>query len=85
MKKVKFNDNIQEFITYSYKEYDRSCIDHVLYRKITNDEMNNILLSLDLYKLYNMYIHKDSYQNNSYSTRKIFLSKSHCTSNFNLT
>lgn len=68
------NTNI-EFITYSSKEYDRTSIDHVLYRRayriISNEEMNAIYVNLDLYKLYEMIVHKSSLKNNLYHIKKI--------------
>lgn len=73
MKFVKFNDNITEYITYSNAEYDRSVIDHVLYRKaykrISEDEYNNIFALLDIYKLYVMPVHNLSLKNNQYHTK----------------
>ena len=72
-KTVKFNNDIIEHITYSYKEYDRSTIDHVLYRRsynqISDQELNNIYIVLDIYKLYDMSVHKDSFKNNKYHSR----------------
>ena len=69
-KKVKFDDIITEYITYSYKEYDRLCIDHVLYRKaynmISDIEIYNLYLDLDKYKLYEMVVNKESFCNNLY-------------------
>ena len=76
-KTVVFNlDKNATFNTYSPEEYDRTCIDHVLYRKayklISNDEFNSIYVSLDLYKLYEMPIHRDSLKNNLYHIKKSF-------------
>lgn len=63
--------------TYSRNEYDRSCIDHVLYRRayrrISDEEMNAIYVNLDLYKLYEMSVHKSSFKNNSYHIKKILV------------
>lgn len=74
-KKIVFNNNIEIFTTYSSNEYDRSCIDHVLYRKayqrISDKEMDNIYILLDIYKLYEMKVHKNSFSNNLYHTKCI--------------
>lgn len=74
-KNVSFNLNNQICITHSPKDYDRFQIDSVLYRKnynrISNDEWRTIFINLDLYKLYEMRVHKDSLSNNSYSSKKI--------------
>jgi hypothetical protein len=63
------------YITYSRQEYDRSSIDHVLYRRayrrISNEEMNAIYINLDLYKLYEMPVHKSSFKNNLYHIKKL--------------
>ena len=76
-KAVNFNlDKNITFTTYSSNEYDRTCIDHVLYRKayrlLSDDEFRSIYVSLDLYKLYEMPIHIDSLKNNLYHTKKLF-------------
>lgn len=73
-KSVHFDNNIQEFITYSYKEYDRSSIDHVLRRRLSDIEMNNIFITLDLYKLFDMPVHSGSSQNTLYHLKKFFSS-----------
>lgn len=74
-KNVSFNLNDTIFTTYSPKDYDRFQIDSVLYRKnynrISDDEWRTIFINLDLYKLYEMRVHKDSLNNNSYSAKKI--------------
>lgn len=74
-KSVSFNPNNQVFITYSGQEYDRFQIDSVLYRKnynrVSEEEWRSIFTNLDLYKLYEMRVHKDSLNNNSYSAKKI--------------
>lgn len=75
-KSVNFNlSNNQVYITYSREEYDRSCIDHVLYRRayrrISDDEMQSIYVNLDLYKLYEMPVHKNSLHNNTYHIKKL--------------
>jgi hypothetical protein len=65
------------YLTYSREEYDRSSIDHVLYRRaykrITDEEMNAIYVNLDLYKLYEMPVHKSSFKNNSYHIKKLIM------------
>jgi hypothetical protein len=76
-KTVDFNlDKNITFNTYSHEEYDRGCIDHVLYRKayklISDDEFQAIYVALDLYKLYEMPIHRDSLKNNLYHIKKSF-------------
>jgi len=76
MKNVRFNlDNNIVYITYSKDEYDRSSIDHVLYRRayrrISDQEMNAIYVNLDLYKLYEMPVHKSSFKNNSYHIKRL--------------
>ena len=69
-KSVQFNNNIIEYITYSPIEYDRSQIDSVLYRReyqrVSDQEWNNIYVLLDIYKLYEMKVHKDAYKINQY-------------------
>lgn len=75
MKKyVRFNESVIEYPTYSYNEYDRSSITHVLYRRARNeisiDEFKAIHVMLDLYKLYDMPVHCDSLKNNNYSILK---------------
>ena len=73
MKKVYFSDNVTVYNTFSKDEYSRESIDHVLYRKsynrISNQEMNDIYTMLDIYKLYEMSVHKDSFHNNLYHTK----------------
>lgn len=63
--------------TYSREEYDRTSIDHVLYRRayrrISDEEMNTIYVNLDLYKLYEMPVHKSSFKNNSYHIKKLII------------
>lgn len=74
VKKVHFTNKVQKFITYTNKEYDRTCIDHVLYRKaykqISNEEMNSLYICLDLYKLYEMPVHKESIHNILFHSKK---------------
>jgi len=71
VKKVSFNlDNNMYFETYSSEEYDRSQIDHAVYlrsyNRMTSEEFNKINVLLDLYKLYEMPVHKESFNNNYY-------------------
>jgi len=74
-KSVSFNlNNNKIFDTYSQYEYDRSCIDHVLYRhaykRISDSEIKTIYVNLDLYKLYEMPVHKKSLINNLYHVKQ---------------
>lgn len=74
-KNVSFNfSNNITYYTYSSIDYDRSPIDHVLYRRsynrISDEEMNAIYVNLDLYKLYSMPVHTDSLHNNNYHIRE---------------
>ena len=76
MKKVTFSDNnVTTYITYSKDVYDRHSINHVLYRlarkEITPNDINGMYVTLDLYKLYDMPVHRDSFKNNSYYVKKI--------------
>lgn len=76
MKRVLFNlDKNQIFQTYTRKEYDRYPIDSILYQRslnrISNTQWDNIYNTLDLFKLYQMPVHKDSLSNNLYH-KKIF-------------
>jgi len=72
-KSVKFNNNVIEHITYSPREYDRHPIDSVLYKRsynrVSDQEWNNIYVILDIYKLYEMNVHKDAYKYNQYHTK----------------
>jgi hypothetical protein len=77
-KNIQFDLNKNRvYITYSREEYDRSSIDHVLYRRayrrISDDEMNSIYVNLDLYKLYEMPVHKTSFKNNSYHIKRLIM------------
>lgn len=77
-KVVKFNmDSNITYDTYDGDEYDRSQIDSILYLKAYNkvsiEEWNNVHVTLDLYKLYEMPIHKDSLHNNQYQARKVII------------
>jgi hypothetical protein len=67
-KKVKFDlEKNVVYYTYSPDEYDRHIIDCVLYmrgyNKVSNEEWNNIFVELNLYKMKEMKVHKDSIQN----------------------
>jgi hypothetical protein len=76
-KSVVFNlekNDIQE--TYSGDEYNRFQIDSVLYRRgysnlVSDEEWNTMYITLDLYKLYEMKVHKDSFHNNLYHAKKL--------------
>lgn len=74
MKKVTFSENIFMHSTYSSDEYLRTSIDHVIYRKsnniISKEDVKNMYIALDLYKLYDMTVHIDSLINNQYHTKK---------------
>lgn len=65
------------YTTYSREEYDRSSIDHVLYchsyGRVSNEEIESIYVNLDLYKLYEMPVHKSSFKNNSYNIKKLIM------------
>jgi hypothetical protein len=78
MKKVTFSNNITIYVTYSPDEYDRLSIDHVLYRKaynrVSNEEMMKIYITLDIYKLYEMTVNKDSLHNTCYQAKKFVTS-----------
>lgn len=70
---VKFNDVITEHTTYSKDEYSRETIDSILqkrsYQRVSDQEWINIYTCLDIYKLYEMNVHKDSFKNNQYHTK----------------
>lgn len=74
-KNVTFADTNKIFTTFSPDEYDRNCIDHVLYRRaynrVSDQEWDNIYITLDIYKLYEMKTHKDSFCNNLYHAKKL--------------
>jgi hypothetical protein len=63
-KKVTFDDTIYIYETYSSKEYDRSMIDSLYYRKclqrVPDQKWRNILLQLNIYKSNYMIIHKSN-------------------------
>lgn len=76
MKQVSFNfDKNEIHETYSSEEYSRFPIDSILYRKsyclVSDEEWNNVYITLDIYKLYEMKTHKDSIQNNLYHAKDI--------------
>jgi hypothetical protein len=80
-KYVKFNlENNKIYKTYNSSEYDRSQIDHVLYRKsynkVSDEEIKIIYITLDIYKLYEMVVNKKSLHNNCYQAKK-FVSDSY--------
>jgi hypothetical protein len=72
-KKVTFADTASIFITYSKDEYSRDPIDSILYRRgyqrVSDQEWNNVHIILDIYKLYEMNVHKDAFKNNQYHTK----------------
>lgn len=74
-KSVSFSDNNLIYESYSSDDYDRSSIDHVLYRysynRISQSELKAIYITLDLYKLYNMPVHVESLKNNNYYIKHI--------------
>lgn len=76
-KSVVFNlDKNETQETYSGDEYVRLQIDSVLYRRgysnlVSDEEWDNIYITLDLYKLYEMKVHKDSFHNNLYHAKKL--------------
>jgi hypothetical protein len=76
-KSVVFNlDKNETQETYSSDEYDRFQIDSVLYRRgyanlVSDQEWSNIYITLDIYKLYEMKTHKDSFHNNLYHAKKL--------------
>lgn len=76
-RRVCFNDTIEIYLTYSSDEYPRNSIDSILYQKAYNrvspDEWNSMWVKLDLYKIYEMVVHKDSLQNNKYHCKHISL------------
>ena len=68
MKQVSFNlDNNKTYTTYSHKEYNRYQIDSILYQKAYNrikfEEWQRIWLELNLFKIDEMIVHKDSLKN----------------------
>jgi len=74
-KRVQFVlDNNETFTTYHRSEYDRSQIDHVVFRRaynrVSDEEMMMIYIALDIYKLYEMTISKDSLHNTCYQAKK---------------
>lgn len=63
-KRVKFNDNTITYVTYSLDEYDRYCIDSILYQrcyqKVSDEEWQEMLNELFHYKTYDMIVHVSS-------------------------
>lgn len=78
MKKVQFNETPIVYSTYGSDQYNRMQIDSILYLKnynrVSNEDWNKLIVILDLYKLYEMPVHPDSIQNNSYYIKKIIYS-----------
>jgi hypothetical protein len=72
-KKISFAENPNVYVTYSRDEYDRSCIDSLLYRKcfnrVSHYEWLFALRELDYYKTSIMIVHKASLRN-TYTTVK---------------
>ena len=75
MKKVKFDDNIITYTTYSSNEYDRYCIDSIIYQRsynrISDKEWNEMLQELFQYKTYDMIVHVSNIVINKYSNKQI--------------
>lgn len=76
VKKVSFDLSKNEILpTYSGTVYDRGQIDSILYmksyRRISDEEWSNMYIKLDLYKMYEMPVAKDSIKNNWYHFKKI--------------
>lgn len=69
-KKCSFNDNVYTYETYSPDEYDRHCIDSILYqkvyRKISDREWINILTELRNFKNGEMIVHLSTIRNKLY-------------------
>lgn len=76
-KSVLFNLEMNKtYVTYSSDDYLRYPIDSILYRRgysnlVSDEEWNNVYITLDLYKLYEMKTHKDSFHNNLYHAKKL--------------
>jgi predicted GNAT family acetyltransferase len=66
-KTCKFNDNIIIYETYAPDEYDRHCIDSILYQKVYNrvseSEWQTLLDDLNTYKNNEMVIHISNLNN----------------------
>jgi hypothetical protein len=80
MSRVTFNlDKNQTFTTYSHDEYSRDPIEHVLYRRnykgMSDGEFYAIYVNLDLYKLYDMIVHKNSIKNTLLHVKKLNIKK----------
>lgn len=73
---VRFNETPVIYPTYSLDEYPRETIDSILYQKaykrISDSEWETIFVKLDLYKIYEMIIHKDSLHNNRYHCKYLY-------------
>ena len=76
-KSVIFNlDKNETHETYSSDDYLRYQIDSILYRRgysnsVSDQEWDNVYITLDIYKLYEMKTHKDSFHNNLYHAKNI--------------
>jgi hypothetical protein len=66
-RKCTFNENIIIYETYAPDEYDRHCIDSILYQKIynrvTDSEWKILMKDLDIYKSQEMIIHISNINN----------------------
>lgn len=66
-RKCTFNENIIIYETYAPDEYDRHCIDSILYQKIynrvTDSEWKTLMKDLDIYKSQEMVIHISNINN----------------------
>lgn len=66
-RKCTFNENIIIYETYAPDEYDRHCIDSILYQKIynrvTDSEWKTLMKDLDIYKSQEMIIHISNINN----------------------
>lgn len=61
LKKVRFNDNLYIYATYSSSEYNRLSIDSILYRRsykrVSDEEWKNMIEELLFFKNYEMIVH----------------------------
>ena len=74
-KTVHFDLDLNQLcVTYSSLEYDRSQIDHLVYRRaynrVSDQEMSSVYIALDIYKLYEMIVNKDSFRNTCFQAKK---------------
>lgn len=70
-KRITFSETVLIYTTYSPDEYDRHTIDSILYKKcfkrISNEEWNNVLKNLNNFKIEDMIVHKSSLFNTKLS------------------